>query len=68
MIQPLIFLSPNLPILSVRTGQVQQNGDKKCHLSFSKSRGKRDFIFNIKDLNKTVRFGIENAINYCKVQ
>jgi hypothetical protein len=37
--------------------------------SLSQNRmGQKDFIFDIKDLNETIRFGIENAINYCKVQ
>ena len=48
--------------------QVQQDLDKKCQLSFSSLEGLKKILFNFDELNKITRFGIENAINECKVQ
>jgi hypothetical protein len=48
--------------------QVQRDRDKKRQLSFSSLEGYRKIIFNFDKLNKMIRFGIENAINECKVQ
>jgi hypothetical protein len=48
--------------------QVQHDRDKKCQLSFKTLGGLKKILFNFGVLNKTARFGIENAINQCKVQ
>jgi excisionase family DNA binding protein len=43
-------------------------GDKKCQLSSQNLEGPKTLLCNFNDLDKSVRFGIENAINQCKVQ
>jgi len=48
--------------------QVQQDLDKKRQLSFSSLEGLKKILFNFDELNKINRFGIENAVNECKVQ
>ena len=48
--------------------QVQHNQDKKCQLSSSSQEGFIKILFNSDGLNKSGQFGIENAINQCKVQ
>ena len=46
--------SPNAPIylavFPVRIGQVEQNGDKKCHFSLSRAKGLRSFSFYYRQL------------------
>jgi hypothetical protein len=49
-------------------GQVQRYGDKKCQLLSQNSDGPLKKHFNYDGLNEIVYFGIENAINKCKVQ
>ena len=48
--------------------QVQRYGDKKCQLSFQNLEGLKKIIFNYAELDEIIYFGIENAINKCKVQ
>jgi len=48
--------------------QVQHDRDKKCQLFFQRLEGLIKIMFNFDGLDKTTRFGIENAINQCKVQ
>ena len=48
--------------------QVRQDLDKKCQLSSQSLEGLKKILFNFDELNKINRFGIENAINECKVQ
>jgi len=48
--------------------QVRHEGDKKRQLSPLSLEGPEKIIFSFSQLNKINRFGIENAINQCKVQ
>jgi len=44
-------------------------GDKNCHLFPTEIEGmEKEFIPDIGELGKPRGIGIENAINYCKVQ
>jgi hypothetical protein len=47
--------------------QVRHEGDKKRQLSPLSVDGLEKIIFSFSQLNKINRFGIENAINQCKV-
>jgi len=47
--------SPNAPsiylaVFPVRIGQVEQNGDKKCHFSLSRLKGLKSFSFYYQQL------------------
>ena len=48
--------------------QVRHEGDKKWQLSPLSLDCPKKIVFNFSQLNKINRFGIENAINECKVQ
>ena len=48
--------------------QDQRQGDKKRQLASNKLEGFKKIIFNYGELGETIYFGIENAINQCKVQ
>jgi len=55
------------PALCIRMRQVQRWEDKKCQLLSEESRGLRKIIINYSGLKEIIYFGIENAINNCKV-
>ena len=61
-------ISPLPPALSVKMRQVQRLEDKKRQLSANMLEVHKKNIINYNELNKTIDFGIENAINQCKVQ
>lgn len=61
-------ISPLPPALSVKMRQVQRLEDKKRQLSANMLVVHEKNIINYNELNKTIDFGIENAINQCKVQ
>jgi hypothetical protein len=63
MIQPPISLSPNPPILCVGMRQFQRRETKNVIHSFKTRKSPQKFLLNIKRLNNSVSFGIENAIN-----
>ena len=48
--------------------QVQHELDKKCQLFPLSLDGLKKIFFSFSELNKINWFGIENAINQCKVQ
>ena len=48
--------------------QVRHEGDKKWQLFPLSLDCPKKIVFNFSQLNKINRFGIENAINQCKVQ
>jgi hypothetical protein len=66
----MVFNSPTSrsPYRLLQVGQVQRKGDKKCQLSSPIFRSLKKNLFNYGELNENGHFGIENAINECKVQ
>ena len=48
--------------------QLQHEWDKKCQLLLVTPEGVKKILLNFNSLNNISWFGIENAINLCKVQ
>ena len=61
-------ISPLPPVLSFKVRQVQRFQDKKRQFSSHGLEGFEKNLFNSRWLGETICFGIENAINKCKVQ
>jgi hypothetical protein len=60
-------ISPSACVRYTRMRQLQLFEDKKRQFSPHKLESFKKNLFNYRGLDKTICFGIENAINQCKV-